>query len=95
MSDNWYNAVIEKFGTVDKFLDELCKKQGITDEADSHTVSEPQPKKTCLTVDEIISKLEEVKEIQGGDAFVYLQDSSGYNADCVGVIIDHNAVVIV
>ena len=52
MSDNWYNAVIEKFGTVDKFLDELCKEQGITDEADSHTVSEPQPKKPCLTVDE-------------------------------------------
>ena len=95
MSDNWYNAVIEKFGTVDKFIDELCKKQGITDEADSHTVSEQQPKKPCLTVDELIARLEGIKEIQGGDAFVYLQDSSGYDADCVGVIIDHDAVVIV
>ena len=95
MSDNWYNAAIEKFGTVDKFIDELCKVQGITDEADSLTVSEPQPKKPCLTVDELISKLEGVKEIQGGDAFVYLQDSSGYDADCVGVTIDHDAVVIV
>ena len=95
MSDNWYNAVIEKFGTVDKFIDELCKVQGITDEADSLTVSEPQPKKPCLTVDELISKLEGVKETQGGDAFVYLQDSSGYDVDCVGVIIDNDAVVIV
>ena len=95
MSDHWYNAVIEKFGTVDKFIEELCKKQGITDEADSHAVSELQPKKTCLTVDELISKLEGVKEIQGGDAFVYLQDSSGYDVDCVGVTIDHDAVVIV
>ena len=32
---------------------------------------------------------------QGGNAFVYLQDSSGYNADCVGVTIGHDAVVIV
>ena len=95
MSDNWYNAVIEKFGTVDKFIDELCKVQGITDEEVSHKVSEQQPKKTCLTVDELISRLEGVKEIQGGDAFVYLQDSSGYDADCVGVTIDHDAVVIV
>ena len=44
MSDHWYDAVIEKFGTVDKFIEELCKKQGITDEVDSHAVSEPQPK---------------------------------------------------
>ena len=95
MSDNWYNDVIEKFGTVDKFIDELCKEQGITDEEVSPTVSETQPKKPCLTVDELISKLEGVKEIQGGSAFVYLQDSSGYDSDCVGVIIDNDAVVIV
>ena len=95
MSDNWYNAVIEKFGTADKFIDELCKVQGIIDEADSRTVSEQQLKKTCLTVDELISRLEGIKEIQGGDAFVYLQDSSGYDADCVGVVVDNDAVVIV
>ena len=95
MSDHWYDAVIEKFGTVDKFIDELCKKQGITDEEVSHKVSEPQPKNPCLTVDELIAKLEGIKEIQGGDALVYLQDSSGYDSDCVGVTIDHDAVVIV
>ena len=95
MSDNQYNAVIKKFGTVDKFIDELCKKQGITDEEVSHKVIEQQPKNPCLTVDELIARLEGIKEIQGGDAFVYLQDSSGYDADCVGVSIDHNAVVIV
>ena len=95
MSGDWYNAVIEKFGTVDKFIDELCKKQGITDEEVSHKVSEPQPKKPCLTVDELIARLEGIKEIQGGDAFVYLQDSSGYDSDCVGLIIDRDAVVIV
>lgn len=94
MSDHWYDAVIEKFGTVDKFIEELCKKQGITDEVDSHAVSEPQPKKPCLTVDELIAKLEEVKEIQGGDALVYLEDSSGYDADCVGVTVDHDVVII-
>lgn len=95
MSDHWYKAVIDKFGTVDKFIDELCKKQGITDEEISDNNSEPQPKKACLTVDELIVKLEEVKEIQGGDALVYFQDSSGYDADCVGVTVDHDAVVIV
>ena len=95
MSSDWYNAVIEKFGTVDKFIDELCKKQGITDEEVSHKVSEPQPKKPCLTVDELIARLEGIKEIQGGSAFVYLQDSSGYDADCVGVVVDNDAVVIV
>lgn len=94
MSDHWYNAVIEKFGTVDKFIDELCKKQGITNEKDSRAVSEPQPKKPCLTVDELIAKLEEVKEIQGGDALVYLEDSSGYDSDCVGVTVDHDVVII-
>ena len=52
-------------------------------------------KKPCLTVDELIARLEGIKEIHGGDAFVYLQDSSGYDADCVGVTIDHDAVVIV
>lgn len=95
MSDHWYEAVIDKFGTIDKFIDELCKKQGITDEEISHNDIEPQPKKACLTVDELIVKLEEVKEIQGGDALVYFQDSSGYDADCLGVIVDHDAVVIV
>lgn len=95
MSDHWYKAVIEKFGTVDKFIDELCKKQGITDEEISDNNSETQLKKTCLTVDELIDKLEEIKEIQGGNALVYFQDSSGYVADCVGVTVDHDAVVIV
>ena len=95
MSDHWYNAVIEKFGTVDKFIEELCKKQGITDEAYSHAVSEPQPKKPCLTVDELIVKLEGIKEIQGGDALVYLQDSSGYDVDCVGVTVDNDTVIII
>lgn len=95
MSDHWYKAIIDKFGTVDKFIDELCKKQGITDEGISHKGCEPQPKKTCLTVDELIIKLEKVKEIQGGNALVYFQDSSGYDADCLGVTVDHDAVVIV
>lgn len=43
MSNNWYEAVIDKFGTVDNFLDCLCEKQGLTEE-----VSEYSPKKVNL-----------------------------------------------
>lgn len=32
MSSHWYEAVIEKFGTVESFIDQLCEKQGLTEE---------------------------------------------------------------
>ena len=32
MSSHWYEAVIEKFGTVENFIDQLCEKQGLTNE---------------------------------------------------------------
>lgn len=94
MSDHWYKSVIDKFGTVENFIDELCKQQGITDEAINRQVGEQQQKKNCLTVDELIIKLEEVKEIKGGGVLVCFQDSSGYDADCVGVTVYNDTVVI-
>ena len=32
MSSHWYEAVIEKFGTAENFIDQLCEKQGLTKE---------------------------------------------------------------
>ena len=32
MSSHWYEAIIEKFGTVENFIDQLCEKQGLTKE---------------------------------------------------------------
>ena len=32
VSSHWYEAVIEKFGTVENFIDQLCEKQGLTKE---------------------------------------------------------------
>ena len=32
MSSHWYEAVIEKCGTVENFIDQLCEKQGLTKE---------------------------------------------------------------
>ena len=30
VSSHWYEAVIEKFGTVENFIDQLCEMQGLT-----------------------------------------------------------------
>ncbi|QVG64194.1 hypothetical protein Herod_00130 [Acinetobacter phage Herod] len=94
MSSHWYEAVINEFGTAENFIEEVCKKQGVADEDINHQVSQRQPKNTCLTVDELIAKLEEIREKQGGGALVCFQDSSGYDADCVGVTVDNDTVVI-
>ena len=32
VSSDWYEAVIEKFGTVENFIDQLCEMQGLTKE---------------------------------------------------------------
>ena len=32
MSSHWYEAVIEKFGTVENFIDQLCEMQGLNKE---------------------------------------------------------------
>ena len=32
VSSQWYEAVIEKFGTVENFIDQLCEMQGLTKE---------------------------------------------------------------
>ena len=32
VSSHWYEAVIEKFGTVENFIDQLCEMQGLTKE---------------------------------------------------------------
>ena len=32
VSSHWYEAVIEKFGTAENFIDQLCEMQGLTKE---------------------------------------------------------------
>lgn len=91
MSDHWYEAVIEKFGTVENFIDQLCEKQGLTKE---EPVSMIQERKKCLTVDELIKELKDMRRIVGGDSIVLMQDSSGYDSDVRGLTVDHDAVVI-
>ena len=56
ISSHWYEAVIDKFGTVENFIDQLCDKQGLTKE---EPVSMIQERKKCLTVDELIKELTE------------------------------------
>lgn len=91
MSSNWYEAVIEKFGTVENFVDVLCEKQGLTEE-----VSECSPKesKPCLTINDLIKSLENVRDGVGGDALVQYDDSSGYPYDVTEIVIDGMFVVI-
>ena len=91
MSSNWYEAVIEKFGTVENFIDQLCEKQGLIKE---ESVSIIQERKKCLTVDELINGLKDVRKSVGGQAQVLMQDSSGYDYDVTKITIDHDTVII-
>ena len=91
MSSHWYEAIIEKFGTVEDFIDQLCEKQGLTKE---EPVSMIQERKKCLTVDELIKELEGIRKIVGGGSIVLVQDSSGYGYDVRGLTVGHDAVVI-
>ena len=91
MSSHWYEAVIEKFGNVDNFIEYICEKQGLTKE---DSISMIQERKKCLTVDELIKGLKDIRKSVGGDAQVLMQDSSGYDYDVTKITIDHDAVVI-
>ena len=91
MSSHWYEAVIDKFGTVENFIDQLCEKQGLTKE---ESVSLIQEKKKCLTVDELIEGLKDIRKSVGGHAQVLTQDSSGYDYDVTKITVDHDTVVI-
>ena len=83
MSSNWYEAVIEKFGTAENFIDQLCEKQGLTKE---ESVSMIQEKKKCLSVDELINQLTHPLLEKGmlleGDCF-FCEDHSDENLMCV------------
>ena len=92
MSSHWYEAVIEKFGTVENFIDQLCEKQGLTKEESVSLIQERE--KRCLTVDELIEGLKDIRKSVGGHAHVLMQDSSGYDYDVTKITIDHDAVVI-
>ena len=91
MSSHWYEAVIDKFGTMENFIDHICKKQGLTKE---ESVSVIQERKKCLTVDELIEGLKDIRKSVGGHAQVLIQDSSGYDYDVTKLTIDHDVVVI-
>lgn len=91
VSSHWYEAVIEKFGTVENFIDQLCEKQGLTKE---ESVSVIQERKKCLTVDELIKELKDIRKIVGGGSTVPMQDSSDYYYDVTELSIDHDAVII-
>ena len=91
MSSHWYEAVIEKFGTVENFVEQLCEKQGLTEE---DSVSLVQERQKCLTVDELIKSLKDIRKSVGGDAKVLMPDSFGYDYDVTRLTIDHNTVVI-
>ena len=91
MSSHWYEAVIEKFGTMENFLDHIWEKQGLTEE---DSVSSIQERKKCLTVDELIKGLKDIRKNVGGNAKVLMQDSSGYDYDVTKLTIDHDVVII-
>ena len=91
MSSHWYDAVIDKFGTMENFIEHICEKQGLTKE---DSVSIIQERKKCLTVDELIKGLKDIRKNVGGNAKVLIQDSSGYDCDVTKITIDHDAVVI-
>ena len=91
MSNDWYEAVIEKFGTVENFIDQLCEKQGLNKEEPVPVIQET---KKCLTVDELIKELKDIRKVAGGEAKVLLLDSSGYDYDVTKLSIDHDAVII-
>ena len=91
MSSHWYEAFIEKFGTVENFIDQLCEKQGLNKE---ESVSTIQERKKCLTVNEMIKELKDIRQIAGGEAKVLLLDSSGYDYDVTKLSVDHDAVII-
>ena len=91
MSNNWYEAVINEFGTVENFLDCICEKQGLTEEVSEYSPKESKP---CLTIDALIEALESVREGVGGDALVQYDDSSGHPYDATEIVVDGAFVVI-
>ena len=58
------------------------------------SVSFIQEKKKCLTVDELIEGLKDIRKSVGGNAKVLIQDSSGYDCDVTKITVDHDTVVI-
>lgn len=91
MSSNWYEAAINKFGTVANLLDVLCEKQGLTEEVSKYSPKESKP---CLTVDALIKALESVRESVGDDALVQYDDSSGYPYDVTEIVVNDMFIVI-
>ena len=87
MSNDWYEAVINEFGTVENFIDQLYEKQGLNKEVFECSPKESKP---CLTIDALIEALESV----GCDALVQYDDSSGYPYDVTEIVIDGTLVVI-
>ena len=53
-----------------------------------------QERKKCLTVNELIKELKDIRKIMGGEAKVLLLDSSSYDYDVTKLSIDHDAVII-
>ena len=78
------NTLNEK-GYVILPTDELSKEE---------SVSIIQERKKCLTVNELIKELKDIRKIVGGEAEVLLLDSSGYDYDVTKLSIDHDAVII-
>lgn len=87
-----YDLMIEKFGSAENFINQLCEKQGIG--VDEQKEDFKQERAKCKTIDELIKDLKYWREVLGGDALVNIEDSSGYNSDVITCYDDHGTVII-
>lgn len=70
-----YDLMIDKIGSAENFIKELCDKNGVDY---NQPINQESTQHKCKTIDELISDLESCKANIGGDALVYAEDSSGY-----------------
>lgn len=89
--DGLMEQIKAREGGIDKFLDDLIKKQGLDTQP---TIVDTRQKHKHMTVDDLINKLKDIRKIQGGEVYVYADDSSGYEYSVRNVTVDHDLVVI-
>lgn len=91
--DGVLETIKKREGGMDKFLDDLYHKMTKDDSPIIVDTTKPVKKKQ-LTIDDLIEQLEVLRIVEGGNTVVYMEDSSGYDSEVTGIVVDHKSIVL-
>lgn len=91
--DGVLETIKKREGGMDKFLDDLYHKMTKDDSLIIVDTTKPVKKKQ-LTIDDLIEQLEVLRIVEGGNTVVYMEDSSGYDNEVTGIVVDHKSIVL-